>query len=104
MSSSQTPARQPLTSEQPPNTTILLTDAPDELSGEVVLPGQGNLWVFFSYEGELAPSVRLWHEGGEEVVLEPDNEEQILASRAGDSLRYTLGFIDQKLMLIWAYV
>jgi hypothetical protein len=103
VSSSQISTRRLPTDSQPPNTTILLTDAPDELSGEIALPGQGNLWVLFAYEGEPAPRVRLWHEGGEEVVVKP-KQEQVLESRAGDGLRYTLGFTDQELKLVWAYV
>ena len=92
-------AEQP--SDQPPNTTILITNEP---AGEVwiALPQTGNLWVGYEYQGEPATAVYIWHQGGSTTKVPPGFNTFPVAET--DALVYQLAFADQAIKLGWAYV
>lgn len=86
---------------QPASTTTLQTNTPSGYAS-IALPGEGNLWVYFSYQGEPAAKVWLWNQIKLFTELKP-NVPQVLASHKGDRLVYKLGYAAQQLALSWGY-
>jgi hypothetical protein len=86
---------------QPASTTMLQTDTPPKYIS-IELPGEGNLWVEFSYEG--TPAAEAWHWDQATLFTPiPPNKETVIASRKGDRLLCKLGFPEQKITLKWGY-
>jgi len=87
--------------QQPENTTILITNVPNESETWISLPMSGNLWVANEY-GYGGPSkVYIWHQGGqtEEVPLGFNT----FYVNATDALVYESN-PQKALKLGWAYV
>jgi hypothetical protein len=87
--------------QQPASITTLQTDIPPGY-GSIALPGEGNLWVYFSFQGEPAAEVWLWNQVKLFTPIKP-NVSQVLVSHKGDRLVYKLGFAGQQLALSWGY-
>jgi hypothetical protein len=86
--------------DQPPNTTILITnDNPGQTM--ISLPQSGNLWV--AYEFQLNPAqVFIWHQGGGSTTVPPGFN--TFPVSAGDALTYALANPSDSIKLGWAYV
>jgi hypothetical protein len=90
-----------LADQQPASITTLQTDIPPGY-GSIALPGEGNLWVYFSFQGTPPAEAWLWNQVKLFTPLKP-NVSQVLASHKGDRLVYKLGFAGQELTLSWGY-
>lgn len=90
--------------QQPPNTTILITnlDMDDECRVLISLPSSGNLWVAYEFGDEPARDVSIWHQGGmtEEVPLGFN----IFQVNETDAIVYQLASPTNSIKLGWAYV
>jgi hypothetical protein len=87
---------------QTANPTTLLTNKLTPPYEIIKLPGEGNLWVSFSYEGTPAAHAWLMHPSLESVEIKPKTPE-VLASRKGDMLLCKIGFAGQQIELSWRY-
>jgi hypothetical protein len=84
----------------PASVTKLQTNTPEDYVN-IVVPGEGNLWILFTYEGTPAPEVWLWD--GTRPIPIPANVPTTLAYRAGCRLMYKLGDSTQKMTLSWGF-
>jgi hypothetical protein len=86
--------------QQPPNTTILTTNVPEEGQTWIYLPQTGTLWV--AYEGGPAQLVFIWHQGGTtEIVYSGFSTFNVSET---DALVYQLGDPSIAIKLGWAYI
>jgi hypothetical protein len=86
---------------QPASTTTLQTNKPQGYVS-IVLPGEGNLWVYFVPQGLPAARAWLWDQKTLFTEIKP-NVPQVLATRKGDRLVYELGAPTQQITLSWGY-
>ncbi len=86
---------------QPANVTTLQTGVPAGYSS-LALPGEGNLWINFSYQGQPEAKAWLWDQIKLFTPIKP-NEPQVLPYRKGDRLVFKLGFPTQEITLSWGY-
>jgi hypothetical protein len=86
--------------EEPASVTRLETNTPVNFVN-IEPPGEGNLWILFTYDGTPAAEVWLWD--GTKPVPVPANTPTTLAYRAGYRLMYKLGEATQKMTLSWGF-
>jgi hypothetical protein len=86
---------------QPVSTTTLQTNKPRGYVS-IVLPGEGNLWVYFSPQEAPGAKAWLWDQKTLFTEIKP-NVPQVLTVRKGDRLVYALGAPDQQITLSWGY-
>lgn len=90
-------------SQQPPNTTILTTNAPQQGQTWIYLPQSGTLWVAYEYAGTPGAQAFLWHQGGKVEYLVSGSRTYTV--NASDALVCDLGEVPSAtIKLGWAYV
>jgi hypothetical protein len=88
--------------DQPPDTTILVTNV-EPGQNWIVMPTSGYLWVGYEYATQPAEQVFIWHQGGAETQVPPGFN--VYPIGAEDALVYQLGDDpDLSIKLGWAYV
>jgi hypothetical protein len=87
---------------EPANTTTLHTNTPEGYVS-IVLPGEGNLWVYFSPQG----GAKAWHWNQVTLFTEiKPNVEQVILYKKGDRLLYQLSAATaatEQIALTWGY-
>jgi hypothetical protein len=86
---------------QPLSITTLQTNTPKGY-GNIALPGEGSLWVEFSYLGPVAAEAWLWDQAKLFTPI-PPNKPIVLPTHKGDRLVYKLAAPDQQITLKWGY-
>jgi hypothetical protein len=86
---------------KPASVTTLNTNTPAGYVS-IELPSDGNLWVYFTSQGEPKAKVWQWNESTLFTKID-EGVETVLTWHKEDRLVYQLGFPEQQLSLSWGY-